>query len=173
MKDGIVTIHGKQYKTVAKRIDEFRTEHKTDLSVVTQLIEQNDELVIMKAEILDKDGRIIATGYAEEKRGASMINETSALENCETSAIGRALANFGLGGGEYASADEVANAISQQNERKGGKVDFAEVRAKLALIDTIEDLEGFRQSLNCSESQWKYLQPAFTKRKEMINGSAD
>lgn len=70
--------------------------------------------------------------------------------------------------------DEVEKAKPVANKSKaGGKVDFAEVRAKLALIDTIEDLEGFRQSLNCSESQWKYLQPAFTKRKEMINGSAD
>ena len=112
---GIVNIHGKAYKTVAKRIDEFRKEHKANMSVITSLVESNDNIVIMKAEILDKEGRVIATGYAEEKRNATMINKTSALENCETSAIGRALANFGLGGGEYASADEVANAISQQN----------------------------------------------------------
>ena len=111
---GIVNIHGKQYKTVAKRVDEFRKKHNTTMSIITRLIESTDDFVVMKAEILDKDGRVIATGYAEEKRNASMINKTSALENCETSAIGRALANFGYAGGEYASADEVASAIKQQ-----------------------------------------------------------
>jgi hypothetical protein len=61
---------------------------------------------------------VIATGLAEEKRTSSQINRTSALENCETSAIGRALAAFGLGGSEYASANEVQNAIHQQSRPK-------------------------------------------------------
>ncbi len=61
-------------------------------------------------------GRTLSTGLAEEVRGSTNINKTSALENCETSAIGRALAFFGLGGTEIASADEVANAITQQGE---------------------------------------------------------
>lgn len=112
---GIVNIHGKQYKTVAKRVDEFRSEHGAGLSIITKLVENTDDFVVMRAEIINDIGRVIATGYAEEKRNVSMINKTSALENCETSAIGRALANFGYAGGEYASADEVANAIKQQS----------------------------------------------------------
>src|SRR5688572_31386677 len=68
----------------------------------------------MKATITDESGRVLATGHSEEYRHTSKINETSALENAETSAIGRALAAFGLGGTEFASADEVANAIQQQ-----------------------------------------------------------
>jgi hypothetical protein len=70
----------------------------------------------MKASISNEQGRLLATGFAEEVRAASKINRTSALENAETSAIGRALAALGLAGTEYASADEVANAISQQND---------------------------------------------------------
>jgi deoxycytidylate deaminase len=69
----------------------------------------------MVATILNEQNRIIATGHAEEKRKASQINSTSALENCETSAIGRALAGAGFGGSEFASANEVQNAIQQQN----------------------------------------------------------
>jgi hypothetical protein len=69
--------------------------------------------VVVKASI-GKDAAVIATGYAEESRTSSQINRTSALENAETSAIGRALANFGMAGTEYASADEVAQAISQR-----------------------------------------------------------
>jgi len=112
---GTVKIHGKEYKTVALRIQEFREKHP-DFTIQTELVEANDILVVMKATI-SAAGMVIATGYAEEVRTASKINRTSALENAETSAVGRALAFFGLGGSEIASADEVANAISQQNSQ--------------------------------------------------------
>ena len=111
---GKVKIHGKEYKTVALRVAEFRAAHP-DYTIETELIEANDVLVIMKATI-SSCGVVIATGYAEEVRAASKINSTSALENAESSAVGRALAFFGLGGTEIASADEVANAIQQQND---------------------------------------------------------
>jgi hypothetical protein len=115
MTEGIVPIHGKQYKTVAYRVNEFRTQYP-DYTVSTELVEANDTLVVMKASISNEQGRLLATGFAEEVRAASKINRTSALENAETSAIGRALAALGLAGTEYASADEVANAIKQQND---------------------------------------------------------
>lgn len=110
-----VNIRGKQYKTVAERVAEFRNDHEYNYSIVTEII-QAGELVQIKAGIISSDGRVIATGFAEEVRGSTNINQTSALENCETSAVGRALAAFGYGGTEYASADEVANAIAQQTE---------------------------------------------------------
>ena len=112
---GTVKIHGKEYKTVALRIQEFREKHP-DFTIQTELVEANDVLVVMKATISQGD-QVIATGYAEEVRTASKINRTSALENAETSAVGRALAFFGLGGSEIASADEVANAITQQSSQ--------------------------------------------------------
>ena len=117
MDNGKVNIHGKQYETVASRVQKFRTKYKRDYSIETELVERDDNTVVMKATIrrLAADNPVIATGYAEEKRDSSMINRTSALENAETSAIGRCLAAFGLAGTEYASADEVANAIQQQN----------------------------------------------------------
>jgi len=115
MTEGIVPIHGKQYKTVAYRVNEFRTQYP-DYTVSTELVEANDTLVVMKASISNEQGRLLATGFAEEVRAASKINRTSALENAETSAIGRALAALGLAGTEYASADEVASAIKQQND---------------------------------------------------------
>ena len=115
MTEGIVPIHGKQYKTVAYRVNEFRSQYP-DYTVSTKLVEANDTLVVMKASISNEQGRLLATGFAEEVRAASKINRTSALENAETSAIGRALAALGLAGTEYASADEVASAIKQQND---------------------------------------------------------
>lgn len=112
---GVVNIHGKQYTTVAKRVQDFRETYERGYSIVTELVSADADIVIMKAYIRDTESRkVIATGYAEEQRTSSQINRTSALENAETSAIGRALAAFGLAGSEYASADEVAQAISQQ-----------------------------------------------------------
>lgn len=111
---GTVNIHGKEYKTVAKRVDEFRDLYKQDYSIETEIVSADELIVVMKASIKTKDGFIIATGHAEEVRTASMINKTSALENCETSAIGRALASFGLAGTEFASANEVQQAIANQ-----------------------------------------------------------
>jgi hypothetical protein len=116
-----VNIHGKDYETTASRVDRFREDedHK-DKGIVTSIIHIGESVVTMKAEIgVWHEGhfQVLATGHAEETRTAKGINSTSALENCETSAIGRALACFGYAGSEFASADEVANAIAQENSR--------------------------------------------------------
>lgn len=110
---GIVNIHGREYQTVAYRVNGFRTDFPK-WTIQTEILHRDEEMVVMKASILDEMGRLIATGHSEERRAASTINKTSALENAETSAIGRALAAFGMGGTEFATADEVANAIAQQ-----------------------------------------------------------
>ena len=110
---GIVEIHGKSYQTVAFRVKAFREKHP-GYTLQTEIVSRDGEVVVMKALIADEKGRLISTGHAEENRKSSQINKTSALENAETSAIGRALAAFGLGGTEFATADEVANAIHQQ-----------------------------------------------------------
>ncbi len=107
---GIVNIRGKEYQTVALRVQKFREEHP-EWELSTEIIEANEKFVIMQARIYNYDGKCIATGHAEEFRAASQINSTSALENAETSAIGRALAAAGWGGTEFASANEVQNAM--------------------------------------------------------------
>ena len=112
-KPGVVNIKGREYETVALRVSKFREKYPI-WALETEIIHRDQEVVVIKAYIKDDLGRVIATGHAEEYRASSQINETSATENCETSAIGRALAALGMGGTEFASADEVANAISQQ-----------------------------------------------------------
>ena len=112
---GEVNIHGKTYLTVARRISDFRAVHP-GYQISTELVHTDDEKVIVKATIANDQGFVIATGYAEEIRRASKINSTSATENAETSAVGRCLAFFGMGGTEIASADELANAITSQNQ---------------------------------------------------------
>lgn len=110
---GIVNIRGKEYQTVALRVQMFRNDFP-DHSLTTAVICRDEDCVVMQATIADPTGRVIANGHSEEYRKSSQINRTSALENAETSAIGRALAAFGLGGTEFASANEVQNAIHQQ-----------------------------------------------------------
>lgn len=110
---GIVNIHGKQYQTVALRVRNFREKYPL-FTLSTEIVTRDVDCVVMRALIADEKGRLISTGHSEEYRKASTINKTSALENAETSAIGRALAAFGMGGTEFATADEVANAIAQQ-----------------------------------------------------------
>lgn len=133
MKDGIVQIHGREYKTVALRVSEFRNEFPISdgWSIRTKIKTDDGTTVIVKATIQDPNGKVVATGIAEERRGATQINKTSALENCETSAIGRALAASGFGGSEYASANEVENAVGQQNSPPAQK-DPEEVAAEAA-----------------------------------------
>lgn len=114
--NGVVKIHGKEYKTVALRVAEFRAKHP-DFTIATEIVEANDVLVVMKATI-SMGNVVIATGHAEEVRAASKINAQAAMEVAESSAVGRALAFFGMAGEELqiASADEVVNAIQQQND---------------------------------------------------------
>ena len=110
-----VTIHGREYRTVAERVHSWREEHP-DQTMQSEIIFHDEQKVIVKSTIFD-DGKIIATGHAEELRSSSKINPTSALENAETSSLGRALSFHKYAGSEIASADEVANAISQQKDK--------------------------------------------------------
>lgn len=98
---------GKKYTQVVHRMEAFRQVHGTDFGVDTHILVDDGQRVVVKAKITNMDGAVIGSGMAEEIRGQGNVNKTSALENCETSAIGRALASLGLAGGEYASANEM------------------------------------------------------------------
>lgn len=117
---GKVLIHGKAYETVASRVSRFR-ESYPEYTIMTKIVKIDADECIIEAAILNETGRLIANGHAQELKIASQINKTSYVENCETSAIGRALAAFGLAGTEYASANEVQNAIHQQNNPVTGR----------------------------------------------------
>ena len=110
-------IKGKPYVEVNERIKYFRENFK-DWSLESDLISLEDGVCVIRAIIKNPEGVIKATGLAYEKEGSSFINKTSYIENCETSAWGRALGNLGIGiDTSIASADEVQNAMLNQKEK--------------------------------------------------------
>ncbi|MCT7573121.1 hypothetical protein [Aliarcobacter butzleri] len=112
-----VDIKGKSYTQVSTRINLFRKYFP--MASIETLITYNDDIRVIIQTKISLNDKVIATGYAEEVRGdGNYINQTSAVENCETSSIGRALSNLGLGGSEYASANELENALAQQEQIK-------------------------------------------------------
>lgn len=113
-----VVIKGKEYVEVNTRIKYFRQNFK-DWSLTSELVELTNESVLIKAVIRNPEGRVIATGFAHEEKSSSYINKTSYIENCETSAWGRALGNLGIGiDSGVASLEEVQTAIKKQESQK-------------------------------------------------------
>ena len=113
-------IRGKQYVEVNERIKFFRQEEQyKNWTLMSEFTALDAEQAVCKATIADENGRVIATGHAHEERGSSNINKTSYVENCETSAVGRALALLGIGiDTSIASANEVQDAIAKQDSKQ-------------------------------------------------------
>lgn len=113
-----IEVKGKNYTCVAARISAFRELCPVG-TISTEILSLADGIVTMKTTITDENGKVLATGMAQEKETSSYINKTSYIENCETSAVGRALGMLGIGSDEQmASAEEVANAINNQSQQK-------------------------------------------------------
>lgn len=127
-------VKGKDYAEVPQRINAFRKLYPNGC-ISTEIVSLEGDVCIIKATVLDDTGRILGTGTAYEKEGSSFINKTSYIENCETSAVGRALGMCGIGiDTSVASAEEVANAIAQQEEQKkteNSKISEVKVQALL------------------------------------------
>ena len=138
VSDGIVTtdIKGKQYAGVNGRINAFRRLYPQGF-ISTEIVSMEAGVVVMKATCdYYENGQavILGTGLAYEREVSSNINKTSYIENCETSAVGRALGMAGLGiNTAVASSEEVENAIKQQEEMQ----DDVDPQKRVALIDDI------------------------------------
>ena len=111
-------IKGKEYAEVNQRIKAFRMIYPQG-AIVTDLISNENGICIFKAIVQNEEGFVIGSGTAYEKENSTFINKTSYIENCETSAVGRALGMAGFGiDTSVASAEEVANAMTQQDANK-------------------------------------------------------
>tara|TARA_R100001129_G_scaffold184755_1_gene170590 strand:- start:245 stop:889 length:645 start_codon:yes stop_codon:yes gene_type:complete len=112
---GVKQRGGKMYTQVVHRMEALRRHHGTDFGVETKILVDDGHRVVVQAYITFAQGGVLGSGMAEEIRGQGHVNTTSALENAETSAVGRALASLGLAGGEYASANEM-DAVSRKSD---------------------------------------------------------
>jgi len=99
-----------QYATVEERLEKFWTDHPNG-AVITEIAHREDNVIIFKAYIYFERGEeLVSTGYAEEVRDASPVNKTSYVENAETSAIGRGLANANYAMKKRPSREEMQKA---------------------------------------------------------------
>ena len=147
-------IKGKAYAEVPQRIQAFRKCYPEG-TIETEIISLENGVVTMKATVKNID-IVLGTGHAQEKESGSFINKTSFIENCETSAVGRALGMCGFGSEQsIASAEEVVNAINNQNAAKKAKIS----KAQLKILRETEIEHGISEN---------YLKECFKCRLEDI-----
>jgi len=141
-------IKGKEYAEVNQRIKAFRMVYPTG-TIQTSLISNENGVCIFKAIIgvtTEEGLLILGTGTAYEKENSSFINKTSYIENCETSAVGRALGMAGFGiDTSVASAEEVQNAIQQQEDEK--LITKQNVNVLQNLIKTLPEAKAFYDNI--------------------------
>tara|TARA_Y100000593_G_scaffold13994_3_gene26175 strand:+ start:6669 stop:7247 length:579 start_codon:yes stop_codon:yes gene_type:complete len=140
-KDGIVDIKGKPYMLINQRLISAHNK-ATDFEVRTEMLKCEDGIIVFKADVI-LDSKCY-TGHAMEEIGSSQINNNSALENCETSAVGRALgfAGFGLDT-SIASAEEVIQSSLQQSK--------GEVQKSIRKMDISETFIPFKNGKNAGK----------------------
>lgn len=115
-----INIKGKEYIPVNERLLHFRSNEDYKMwQIHEEVVSVNDNEGIFKVTICDNNGVVIASAHSQEYRDSSYINKTSFLENGFTSALGRALGYLGIGiDVSIASANEVNNAVSNQDDKK-------------------------------------------------------
>ena len=134
-------IKGKNYAEVNQRILAFRKLFPNG-AITTELVSNENGVCVFKATVCSEN-EILGTGYAYEKESSSFINKTSYIENCETSAVGRALGMVGIGvDTSVASYEEVANAIQQQETSQTIKP-----KEQKILVDLWKEKGGDEKSL--------------------------
>lgn len=143
-----IKIRGSYYVQVNERIICFRNEKQFEgWGYDSQVIKDDGKSIQMKVSVFDSNGIQKSSGHAEEIRGSSNINKTSALENCETSALGRALGGLGIGVDDsLASAEEVQNAIMNQDKKAPTKTSTDSKRT-LSADQYFQTLKGTKEQI--------------------------
>lgn len=147
-----------EYETVESRLRRLYEKYP-QARLLTEIVYQDDRRFVCRTELyLDiDDPRPITTGHAEEIVGAGFVNKTSALENCETSSIGRCLSNsilmLGAPVGKRPSAEEMQKVQRYKDEPRKAparKVTYTEAQVQQAqvvydTISAVKDKEALRE----------------------------
>ena len=161
-------IKGKDYVEVNQRVLAFR-KCCAGGTISTEIVSLENGVVVIKATILDEKGQVLATGYAYEKENSTFINKTSYIENCETSAVGRALGFAGFGiSTSIASADEVQTAILNQNKVKMITPEqIARIKELNVIVKNV--LINLKKN-DLSELTFEQAQDIITKKENALKG---
>lgn len=138
-----INLKGKEYSMVSSRLEIFRKHFGFKYGIVEEILIDDGKRVVTKTCIVDRDNpeTPIGVGHAEEIRGSSLVNKTSAIENCMTSSLGRALATAAaLHGGEMASSNELEKA---NNNNKN--IEEKEIKEKEENKDKDDDEEKWQK----------------------------
>tara|TARA_R100000808_G_scaffold9922_1_gene26924 strand:- start:980 stop:1627 length:648 start_codon:yes stop_codon:yes gene_type:complete len=179
-----INIHGKEYVEVNERIKYFRENFKDwaltgDIVRLETIIIKEKEclMCVFKSEVRNPEGVVKSTGTAYEVLGSTYINKTSFIENCETSANGRALGNLGIGiDTSIASADEVNLAISQKDTKpKKEKLKMYQYQAMISAIGEgkIDVVKERMKNYKITKLQKTTLDKLIKEQIEEINKTGD
>lgn len=142
-----VDIKGKEYAEVNQRIKAFRMVYPEG-TINTEIISLENSVCTMKATAMN-EGKILGTGFAQEKEGSTFINKTSYIENCETSAVGRALGMCGFGiDTSVCSAEELQNALNNQNKPETKSKPKIEYATEEQIAKLTKEYQGKREKLD-------------------------
>jgi hypothetical protein len=163
-------IKGKDYAEVNQRIKAFRMVYPQG-GIATEILSLEDGIVVMKASVFDEDQKLIGTGTAYEKEGSTFINKTSYIENCETSAVGRALGMCGFGiDTSVCSAEELQNAILNQDNKKEAKpIKYATEQQRVTLNKLYKGKEDQFQKLLDHEGITNTVELTFERAARIIS----
>lgn len=159
-----------EYTTVAERIDRFWAKYPGG-RISTELVHFEPGQCVIKAEVFaDKDDVMpMASDYAEERLDTSPVNKTSMIENCATSAIGRALADLG---GEFTGKKRASREEMEKVERLKNKPDAGIPEtfwADLAAVGSLDELHALWES-TITDGFSQLVVKDFSKRKEELGG---
>lgn len=156
-----------EYETVDTRIHRFYDAYPEG-RIITELVDRTADQFVVKAYVYRTPLEdVAATGYAEERVGSSPVNRTSALENCETSAVGRALANLGLSPkGSRPSTEEMEKAARHDDAQAAG---FADAMRHAANVDALNKVAASIQASDLPDDRKDYLRVIFKRRAEELS----
>ena len=161
-----VNIKGKKYSTVNER-HKHLLQYFPEARFNEEVVFHDAERVVVTTELYISD-TIYAVGHAEEYRNANFINKTSALENCSSSSLGRCLAAFGLSGSEYASADELVNALNNQNTSKPTTTKTVSIKDEIKKQTTETKLTALYSNWKKNNNSDQEIEKLFEQQQQLI-----
>jgi len=161
-----VNIKGKKYSTVNER-HKHLLQYFPEARFNEEVVFHDADRVVVKTELYISD-TIYAVGHAEEYRNANFINKTSALENCSSSSLGRCLAAFGLSGSEYASAEELVNALNNQNTSKATTTKTVSIKDEIKKQTTETKLTALYSNWKKNNNSDQEIEKLFEQQQKQI-----